>query len=232
MTTILLLHGGGGPQTVAPLAAHLSETHTVIAPTHPGWGGTERPASINSIRALADYYLAMLDRENLADVILIGSSIGGWLGAEIAFADKHNRIAGLVIINGVGVDVPGETITNVTGLAPQELAKLSFHDPANFTAPPATPEVLAIMKGNQESLLALTGDPYGYDPTLLARLANIQVPTLVLWGESDRVVSANYGRAYAAAIPDAGFELIPEAGHLPYIENSGAVFAAVDPFVA
>jgi pimeloyl-ACP methyl ester carboxylesterase len=232
MPTILLLHGGGGPFTVAPLAAHLAESHTVIAPTHPGWGGTERPASIDTIRALANYYLDMLTRENLTDVILIGSSIGGWLAAEIALADRAHRIAGLVIINGVGVDVAGETITNVTGLAPQELAKLSFHDPANFTPPPATPEVLAIMKGNQDSLLALTGDPYGYDPTLFARLAGIQVPTLVLWGESDRVVSAAYGRAYAAAIPDARFELIPKSGHLPYMENPAAVFAVLDPFVA
>ncbi|HEY2642469.1 MAG TPA: alpha/beta fold hydrolase [Galbitalea sp.] len=232
MTTILLLHGGGGPLTVAPLATHLSESHTVIAPTHPGWAGTERPASIDTIRALANYYLAMLARENLTDVILIGSSIGGWLAAEMAVADHAHRVAGLVIINGVGVDVPGETITNVTGLAPQELAKLSFHDPANFTPPPATPEVLAIMKGNQDSLLALTGDPYGYDPTLLSRLAGIHVPTLVLWGESDRVVSATYGRAYAAAIPDARFELIAEAGHLPYMESPAAVFAALDPFVA
>ena len=231
MATILLLHGGGGPQTVAPLVAHLSESHTVIAPTHPGWGGTERPASIDSIRALADYYLAMLDRENLTDVIVIGSSIGGWLGAEITLADKHKRIAGLVIINGVGVDVPGETITNVTGLAPKVLAKLSFHDPANFKLPPMTPELLEIMKGNQESLLALTGDPYGYEPTLLARLADIHVPTLVLWGESDRVVSVAYGRAYAAAIPDARFELIPEAGHLPYMENPAVVSAALDLFI-
>jgi pimeloyl-ACP methyl ester carboxylesterase len=231
---ILILHGGGGPRTVANLAAHLAETAHVLAPTHPGWNGTPRPPALDSIAAFADDYLRYLDERDVTNVLVVGSSIGGWLGAELALRDTAHRITGLVIINGVGVDVPGHPIRNITGLAPQDIAKISFHDPAKFGAgaPPPTPESIALMRANQATLAVIAGDPYGYDPTLLGRLRGIHIPTLVLWGASDGVVSADYGRAYAAAIPDARFELIAEAGHLPHLEQPAQTFRLIDQFVA
>jgi pimeloyl-ACP methyl ester carboxylesterase len=58
-----------------------------------------------------------------------------------------------------------------------------------------------------------------YNPRLRRWLSRIAVPTLVLWGASDRVVTPDYGRAYAASIPGARFELIERAGHYPEIEQ-------------
>ena len=231
---ILVLHGGGGPATMAGLAAHLAETAHVITPTHPGWDGTPRPESLDNVGALADAYLRYLDEHDLKNVLVVGSSLGGWLGAELALRDTAHRVTGLIIINGVGVNVPGHPIRNLTGLAPQDIAKISFHDPSRFGAgaPPPTPESIAIMRANQASLAAIAGTPYGYDPTLLPRLAGIRIPTLVVWGASDGVVSADYGRAYAAAIPGARFELITEAGHLPNLEQPTTTFRAIDRFLA
>jgi len=228
---ILIFHGGGGPQTVANLAAHLAETAHVLAPTLPGWNGTPRPPELDSVAAYADAYLRYLAEHDVREAIVVGSSIGGWLAA---LRDTAQRIAGLIIINGVGVNVPGHPIRNLTGLAPQDIAKISFHDPSRFGAgaPPPTPESIAIMRANQASLAAIAGTPYGYDPTLLPRLAGIRIPTLVVWGASDGVVSADYGRAYAAAIPGARFELITEAGHLPNLEQPTTTFRAIDRFLA
>jgi len=175
-----------------------------------------------------------LDEHDLKDVVVIGSSIGGWLGAEVALRDTAHRVTGLVIINGVGVDIQGHPITNITGFPPQEIAKVAFHDPANFGkgAPPPTPELLAMMRANQATLAVFSSDTYGYDPTLLARLAGIHVPTLVLWGASDRVVTREYGLAYAAAIPGSKFETVAAAGHLPWLEQPAETFRQVDLFVA
>ena len=53
------------------------------------------------------------------------------------------------------------------------------------------------------------------DPALAGRLATLEIPTLVLWGDSDQIVDVDYGRAYAAAIPMARFQLLPETGALP-----------------
>ena len=225
---VLLLHGGGGPFTTALLAQHLAETTHVIAPTHPGFNGTPSSDSVTNVRSLADAYAEFLAERDLRDVIVVGSSVGGWLAAELALGSAADRLAGIVIINGLGVEVAGHPVRDVRGLTPQQLAVFSFHDPANLRLPAPTPEGLAIAQGNAASLAALMTDAR----TLNNELAGVHTPTLVIWGASDQVVDADYGRAYAGAIPDARFELIPDAGHLPFLENAPAVFAALDPFDA
>jgi pimeloyl-ACP methyl ester carboxylesterase len=232
-SNILVLHGGGGPATMTSLVAHLAPHAHVITPTHPGWDGTPRPDSLTSVAALADEYVRYLDDHDARDVLVIGSSLGGWLGAEIALRDTHHRVTGLVIINGVGVDIPGHPITDISHFTPPEIAKVAYHDPAKFGAgaPPMTPERMAIMRSNQAALAVFAGDPYCYDPTLLGRLHGIHVPTLVLWGASDHVVTKDYGRAYAEAIPNATFETVAAAGHLPWLEQPADTFSALDRFL-
>ncbi len=229
--TTLLLHGGGGPATVVALGAHLAESSTLVAPTHPGWSGSERPDSLDSVAALADFYMARLEREALTDVLVVGSSVGGWLAAELALRDDAHRITGLILIDAGGIAVAGQPIANISGLSPQQLAALSFHDASKLPPRPApTPAELAILAGNAAALEAYAGEPYMHDPTLIDRLPGIRIPTLVLWGESDGVFSVAYGRTFAAAIPGARFETILEAGHLPWIEQPAAVHAAIDAF--
>jgi pimeloyl-ACP methyl ester carboxylesterase len=70
------------------------------------------------------------------------------------------------------------------------------------------------------------------DPTLRARLAAATLPTLVIWGDGDRVFTPEYGRAYAAAIPGARFELLADTGHLPQMENPEALLTLVRDFAA
>jgi pimeloyl-ACP methyl ester carboxylesterase len=230
---ILVLHGGGGPGTMAGLAAHLAEKAHVITPTYPGWDGTPRPESLNTVPALAEEFVRYLDAQDLKDVLVVGSSMGGWVGAEIALRDTAHRVTGLVIINGVGVNIAGHPITNISSFTPQEVAKVAFHDPAKFGAgaPPPTPERIAMLRANQTALAVFSGDPYCYDPTLLGRLKAIDIPTLLLWGASDHVVTKEYGRAYAAAIPTAKFETVAEAGHLPWLEQPAETFRLVDAFL-
>jgi pimeloyl-ACP methyl ester carboxylesterase len=231
---VLVLHGGAGPAPMVGLAAHLAEKAHVITPTHPGWDGTPRPESLNTVAALADAYVRYLDDNDLKDVVVVGSSLGGWLGAEIALRDTAHRVAGLVVINGVGVEVPGHPITDISKLTPPEIAKVAYHDPSKFGAgaPPMTPERLAMMRANGATLAVFAGEPYSCDPTLLGRLKGIHVPTLVLWGASDHVVTADYGRAFAAAIPKAKFEVVAQAGHMPWLEQPAETFRALDAFVA
>ena len=65
------------------------------------------------------------------------------------------------------------------------------------------------------------------DPTLLGRLSGVAIPTLVLWGESDRIVEPAYGRAYASAIPGARFEVLAGTGHVPQMETPELVIQAM-----
>jgi pimeloyl-ACP methyl ester carboxylesterase len=68
------------------------------------------------------------------------------------------------------------------------------------------------------------------DPALRGRLGAIACPTLVVWGEADRIVDPDYGRAYAAAIPGARFELLTGTGHLPQLETPDQLMRAVWDF--
>lgn len=233
----LLLHGGGGPFTMQSIATHLSNTMHVILPTHPGWNGTDRPAWLTTMPDLARVYVQMLKSQGYHNVLVIGSSMGGWIGCEMALHMAHHDdahlLTGLVIIDAPGVVIPGHPIRDFYTLDARGIAEYSYHDPARFYVDPATlpPEQVARQRANMTTMRVFAGDQMS-DPTLLMRLRQIQVPTLVLWGDSDRIVTPAYGEALAAAIPGARFTLVTNAGHLPHFEQPEATFAALDAFVA
>lgn len=231
--TYLLLHGGGGPQTVSAFADLLTATGArVIAPVHPGFGGTVRPESVSTIQQLAELYVALLDDLNLTDVTVIGNSLSAWVAAEIAL--RHSsRVSGLIIIDGVGIEVTDHPIIDFFSIPPDQIAQYSFHDSEKFRINPSTlpPAVRAALPGNRASLAAYAGATMS-DPSLAARLGGVKIPTLVLWGDADKIVDADYGRAYAAAIPGARFGLLTATGHLPHVETPEAVLEAIQRFVA
>jgi pimeloyl-ACP methyl ester carboxylesterase len=233
----LVLHGGGGPQTVAPIVGHLAPSFHTLAPTHPGWNGTSRPDDISSVAALAGAYLDRLLADGARDVVVIGSSIGGWIALEMAVqtvADvRYAGVIGAVVdIDGVGVVVDGESIADFFALDARGLAEVAWHDPARGYLDPAgfTDEQRAIQQSNGQTMAVIAGRGMS-DPSLLTRLHTIDVPTLVVYGESDRVVTPAYGRAVREAIPGAQFVEVPAAGHLPHLENPEATWAAIDPFL-
>ncbi|TCC22894.1 alpha/beta fold hydrolase [Kribbella speibonae] len=219
----LLLHGGGGVQTMAGFADLLAERtrSQVLLPTHPGFGGTPRSAGVTTVADLAASYVETLEEQDLANVTVIGNSFGGWLAAEIALR-KSPRIRAVVIVDGIGIEVDGHPLTDVSGLSPAELRSLSFHDPSKLPAPPSaggpSPDV--------QALIGYTG-PTMSDPTLIKRLAEIDIPTHVIWGESDRIADPQYGKAYAAAIPRSTYTLLPRTGHLPQLETPEELLATL-----
>jgi pimeloyl-ACP methyl ester carboxylesterase len=230
---MLLLHGGGGPGTMFGLSQALNKNARVLLPTHPGFEGTARPARFDSVKILARFYVDLLEALHLDDVILIGSSVGGWIAAEMAIAGA-GRIKGLVLMNAVGIDVPGEAIADVSGLTPPALARLAHHNPELMLAnlPPMTPERMAIRMANFAALVAYGHGPTTVDPELRAKLATVQAPALVVWGESDRIVSPAYGKSFADAFANGKYIAIAEAGHLPHIEQAARVHAQLDDFIA
>jgi pimeloyl-ACP methyl ester carboxylesterase len=216
---------------MADFADLLAErTHSrVLLPTHPGFDGTPKPDTLTDVTALARAYVALLDHLDLQDVTLVGNSFGGWLAAEIALL-RSPRVSGAVIIDGIGIEVEGHPPTDVTGLTPAQLQAHSFHDPRKAPVPPN-----AGGDGNDSgsgpgpdvrALIGYTG-PTMSDPTLAGRLGDLHLPVQVLWGESDRIVTPAYGRAYAAAIPMATFTLLPRTGHLPQVETPEELLGAL-----
>jgi pimeloyl-ACP methyl ester carboxylesterase len=230
--TYLLLHGGAGAQSVTEFADLLADAEhaKVITPTHPGFGGTSRPDTLSTVRGLAATYVALLDELDAHDVTVIGNSIGGWIAAEMA-AVGSPRIGDVVIVDGVGIEVPGHPVADFFSLTLAEVAARSYHDPDRFRIDPSTmtEQQQAVMAGNRAALMAYAGTAMA-DPSLPARLAEIAVPTLVVWGDSDQIADADYGRAFAAAIPGARFQLLPDTGHVPQVETPDQLLRAISEF--
>lgn len=227
----LLLHGGAGPQSMNGLAEAMQKNYRSIVPIHPGFAGKPRPDEFGRISDLALAYLALLERLDLQDVVIVGNSVGGWIAAEMAL--RHSpRVAGVVLVNACGIDTgsPTRHIVDPMKLAPADRAALAFHDPARYALAPSTPEALAEMAENQRTLRIYAGEPFMHDPSLHARLSRMPVASLVIWGESDGIVDVEYGQRFAAAMPDARFEVVPQAGHFPHIEQLDKVAGLIDAF--
>jgi pimeloyl-ACP methyl ester carboxylesterase len=228
---LLVLHGGGGPQSVSGFAAAVSEHAHVLSPIHPGFAGEPRPEWFNSIDDLALTYLELLERLDLHEVMVVGFSIGGWIASELAVRDT-TRLGSIVLVDAVGIQVEGHQIADVFPLTPDELSALSYHNPAAFRIDPATlrPDQIAAMAANFQALGVYGREPGMHDPKLRRRLGRVTIPALVVWGESDGVVDPDYGRAYAQSLPNARFKLIPEAGHVPQIEQPERLLTLVWEF--
>jgi pimeloyl-ACP methyl ester carboxylesterase len=206
----LVLHGGPGPGSVTPLVDHLARDHHVYAPTHPGWDDTIRPAELDSVPALARRYRQLITELGLHDVVVVGTSFGGWLAAELAAqeATEQSTVVGrLVLIDSAGFAVPGHP--------------LRMPEARNGQGPP----------GNAMAALAAYAGGQLTDTSLLPRLAAADTPTLLVWGEQDRITPLAYGRAVAAALPGTTFVSVPGAGHVPFRESPEAVWAVLDSFL-
>ncbi|MEY9875191.1 pimeloyl-ACP methyl ester carboxylesterase [Streptacidiphilus sp. MAP12-33] len=229
--TVLVLHGGAGPAPFAGLVEHLAATGAhVVAPVHPGWNGTPRPEWLTGVDDYALAYLHLLQDLGVREVAVIGSSLGGWLAAELVVRDLGGLVTGLVLLDAVGIVVEGEPVVDVESLDARALAAHTWHDPRRGDVDPArfTPEQRAVREANTLTMRRLKDGRGLYDPKLRRRLGRVRVPTLVVWGESDRLVTPAYGAAYAAAFPDARFEVVKAAGHMPLLEQPRATLALVD----
>lgn len=231
---ILLLHGFTPLAPDAPVLDALGRLGRVMAPAHPGFGAAPRPDGFETLYDLIQLYAALLD-ETAAPVTLIGCSFGGWIAAELALA-RPRQIARLVLADALGVrfsaDPLRRDILDLFNTHPREVTACSWHDPSLAPDYDTMPDATLVAAARARDALCLYGwDPHMYNPRLGAWLHRIAPPTLVLWGESDRVVTPDYGRAFAAAIPGARFATIPRAGHHPELEQPAAFAAAVAAFM-
>jgi pimeloyl-ACP methyl ester carboxylesterase len=215
--------------TVTAFADLLAEANEVrvIVPIHPGFDGTERPERLTTIAGLARLYAAMLDALDLLDVTVIGNSIGGWIAAELGLLAPQT-VSRIVLVDAVGIEVPGHPVADFFALTPAQVAEFSYADPGRFGMNPATlsPERLATMATNRETL-AVYGGSSMTDPTLSSRLRAMSVPAQVIWGEADRIVDPDYGRAYATAMPGATYRCLTGTGHLPQMETPAHLIEAI-----
>jgi pimeloyl-ACP methyl ester carboxylesterase len=235
-TPILFLHGAGGVRPDDPFVGLLAQRHRVIAPSHPGFGKSALPDWLDSVDDIAHVHLELLDRLGLRQVDLIGTSIGGWIAAEMA-TKTPERFAHLVLVGPVGVKtgpVDRLDVPDMFAMAQDKLQRLLYHNPEKFRpdVKALSDEAIAIMARNRETLALIAWEPYMHNPKLKHRLHRVSAPTLFLRGDSDGLVSAEYLERYARLIPNARTVTIAQAGHAPQLEQAQATATKVLEFLA
>ena len=232
---ILFLHGGGGFNERQPFVAPLAEKRRFVAPSHPGFGASSLPDWLDSVDDIAHLHLELLDLLKLDRVDLVGCSIGGWIGAEMA-TKAPERFSRIVFVGPVGIKVgPADKldIPDIFAMPQDDVLKLTFHDPERMKPDIAKiPDAeLAVMFRGRETLALLTWEPWMHNPKLKRRLHRIAAPTLFIRGESDGLVSQSYLDAYARMLPNASTQTIKAAGHVPQLEQPADFTAAVLKFL-
>jgi len=233
-TELELLHGGSGRPLVVlhgglpfdrnvdfldALARHFE----VFAPSHPGFGKSPLPGHFDSIDDLVYLYLDFIEQRGLSNATLMGFCIGGWVAAELAARCVH-RLSKLILVGPFGIKV-GDRETrdfpDIFALNPEEVQRLTYHQ-----QPPPVPDLttlpdddLLIIAREREALALYVWEPYLHNPKLKYHLGRVAIPTLIVRGASDGLVSQSYVEAYARFFPDARVATIQAAGHFPQREQ-------------
>ncbi len=218
-TPLLVLHPEYGADQWFPYHDLLAARFQVLAPDHPGFGQSDRPEWLDGIDDMVFHYLDLLDVLGLERIAILGTSLGGWIAAELAVAQPA-RVDRLVLVGAGGIKVDGVERFDLFLHPIEETLQHLFHDPTRAAQLlPAEMGADVIVRGYREAttLARLTWNPYFYGPKLARRLRRITAPTLIVWGKEDAFLPPQYGEAYAQHIPNAQLVLVPSCGHLvPY----------------
>ena len=227
---VVFLHGASGGGTWLPFMEELSKTYDVHAPEHPGFGRSDDPPWLDTVSDLAYFYLDYLARLKVDQVHLIGTSLGGWIAAEMAVRSTRH-IGSLTLVCAVGILADGQPIEDVFRLPPDEHVARFCHGSAN--AEKRRRELAAadpVVQGRNRATVARLGwRPRFHNSDLHNWLHRIDRPTQIVWGESDLIVPLSFGTAWRKLVPGASLAVIPETGHAPYIEEPSRFVETVRP---
>ena len=228
---LLFLHGASGHAGWLPVFDQLSAQFDVIAPEHPGFGSSDDPSWLDRPSDLAYFYLDLIEKMKLDRVHLMGTSLGGWIAAELAVRNTC-RLATLTLICAVGIVPDGAPIDDMFRMSSEENARRFYFNPERARR---RVELLAqadarILVRNRSTVVRLAY-PHFANPDLAKWLHRIDVPTLLIWGANDGLVPVRFGETYGRLIPNSHLVVIPDAGHAPFEEKPEAFLAAVTNFV-
>jgi pimeloyl-ACP methyl ester carboxylesterase len=230
---LLVLHHDIGTLERLPVYDALAQHFDVLVPHHPGYGKSERPAWLRSVRDVAVMYRWLLADLGVSQASLLGLGFGGWIAAEMASMAPRD-LGRLVLAGAMGLKPPEGDILDQALISYIDYAKAGFHAPQAFAASygdePSTDQ-LEQWDICREMTFRIAWKPYMYSQTLPHLLGGVRAPTLVVWGDDDRVVPLSAGRLYTSRLPDARLEVIKACGHCIEMEKPDALAALVTSFV-
>jgi len=231
---LVYFHGAGGLDLEQAFLNALAEKYHVYAPLLPGYGESEECAELRDMLDFTLHGWDVVDALGLKDPILAGHSMGGMIAAEMAAIAPHD-VSRLVLIASAGLWLDDHPIPDLFATMPFELPKYLFHDEAAGAkamganielTDPAFLQVFLVRNARQLGAAGKILFPIP-DRGLRDRLYRIKAKTLLIWGESDKLMPPVYAQAFQSALPHASLVMIKEAGHMVTFEKTGEVVSAL-----
>jgi len=218
---VLVLHHDIGAPSRMSFHDALASHFTVLAPSHPGYDGSERPEWLRNPRDIAVVYQRLLAALNLGTVSVVGLGFGGWIAAEMATMAPQT-IRRLVLVGAMGIkpergEIADQALLSYLDYARRGFAARSAFDDL-FGADPPTSQ-LEQWDLNREMTFRIAWKPYMYNPTLPHLLGGLSTPSLIVWGRDDRIVPLECGERYAKSLARARLEVVEGAGHFVDMEK-------------
>jgi pimeloyl-ACP methyl ester carboxylesterase len=248
---ILLVHGSNSSlQTFEPLVRNLQNRYRLISYDQPGHGLTgPHPRDDYSAQGMFEAIAAVVEATGVERFAIAGNSMGGWVAWRYALAQPQN-VSALVLIDSAGAPAPPGaekprlylgarimrwSVGRLLGqlVTPRPVIRQSLLDSVADEAGVTEEMVdryweLLRFPGNRRAagLLAIVDREPGYGK----RLSEVNAPTLILWGEEDRVIPPDNAKIFHQMIPDSSLQIFDGVGHLPMEEAPERTASAIDRF--
>ena len=252
--TLLLIHGmAGSSATWRAVIPELAKRYRVVAPDLLGHGASAKPRGDYSLGAFAAWLRDLLDELGIRRATVVGQSLGG--GVAMQFTYQHRDYCErLVLISsgGLGPDLnwilrilsaPGAELV-LPVVAPQPVLSLgnklgSWLASAGVKSPRAGEMWSAYCslsdRPTRQAFLRTLRSVVDYRGQAVSALGKIHVsyglPTLLIWGEQDRIIPVAHGYAAHEAVPGSRLEVLAGVGHFPHVESPTAVVDILDDFI-
>jgi len=230
---LLVLHHDIGTLDRLPLYDRLGERFTVLLPHHPGWGRSQRPGWMRSVRDLAAMHQWLLAELGTSDCSLLGLGFGGWVAAEMASLSPR-QFHRLVLVGAHGIKPPEGDILDQAIISYIDYPRAGFHNQEAFhqVYGDVSTDQLEQWDIAREMCFRIAWKPYMYSQTLPFLLGGVRAPALVVWGDNDRIVPRSAADAYVRALRDARLEIVPACGHFVDMEKPDELAGLVASFVS
>jgi pimeloyl-ACP methyl ester carboxylesterase len=233
----LVLHGVEGDEGWLAFHEALAANATVYAPSHPGYGRTDCPEWLNKIQHMAVFYHWFLEKAALESVDLVGVGLGGWIATEMALMCTH-RLRSLVLVSPAGI-LPAEgEVYDIFVESWRDVIERSFYD--HKTSPEYlriygegyVPQFGGIREAARIMNTVLAYKPYMYDRSLPGMLGRIGVPTLVVLGDTDRIMPRECGERFQQGIPGSKLTTLERCGHWAHLDRPDELAEIIRDFVS
>lgn len=237
---VVLVHGLGSAKDLdwGRVVVPLSQKYRLLVPDQIGFGHSDKPLLDYKIQTYIDFLNEFLRELKIEKASLVGESLGGWISAlyvvEVSGGAHLVPVQKSVLVDAAGLqqDKPIPNLNPSTLEDMRKLMEVVFYD-TSWLSEPMLHQIFAdkLAKHDGYTVRSILGNPALGSERLDSKLAQIKVPTLVVWGKQDALLPIFSGERYAAGIPGARLVSFDQCGHVPPVEKTAEFVTAVTTFL-